>query len=150
MSAPGQRGPGRHRGETKMNWRDRFNRFMAGRYGQDDFSRFLLIVALVLLVLEFLFGIPGFGIVIFLLLGYVYFRMFSRNIPARYAENQKYLQMKNKAAALFGGRGAGRADQKTHHIYKCPKCGQKIRIPKGKGMVEITCPKCRTRFRKRS
>ena len=133
-----------------MNWRDRLNRFMYGRYGQDEMSRFLLIVTFVLLILDLLFHISGFGIIIMLLLGYVYFRMFSRNVTARYAENQKYLQMKNRFLGFFrGGRGHA-GDLKTHHIYKCPKCGQKIRIPRGKGMIEITCPKCRTRFRKRS
>ena len=133
-----------------MNWRDRFNRFMYGRYGQDDLSRFLLIVALVLLIANLLFRLPGTGMAVLLLLGYNYFRMFSRNVPARYAENQKYLQMKGRVLDFFRGRKNRAEDLKENHIYRCPKCGQKIRIPRGKGMVEITCPKCRTKFRKRS
>ncbi len=133
-----------------MNWRDRLNRFMYGRYGQDELSRFLLIVGFILLILDLLFRIPGVGMIVLLILGYNYFRMLSRNVPARYAENQKFLQLKDRVLGFFRG-GRGRAeDLKTNHIYRCPKCSQKIRIPRGKGMVEITCPKCRTRFRKRS
>lgn len=133
-----------------MNLRDRFNRFMYGRYGQDELSRFLLMATLVLLVLEMLFHLRGAGLIILLLIGWIYFRMFSRNISARYAENQKYLQMKGKVLGFFRGKKNRADDLKQNHIYRCPKCSQKIRIPRGKGMIEITCPKCRTKFRKRS
>ena len=133
-----------------MNWRDRLNRFMYGRYGQDELSRFLLIVGFILLILDLLFRIPGVGMIVLLILGYNYFRMLSRNVPARYAENQKFLQLKDRVLGFFRG-GRGRAeDLKTNHIYRCPKCGQKIRVPKGKGMIVITCPKCSHEFRKRS
>ena len=133
-----------------MNWRDLLNRFMYGRYGQDQFSRFLLAVCLVVLILSFFIRIPGLSILVLLLLGYVYFRMLSKNITARYAENQKYLELKGKFLGFFKG-GSGRAmRQGDHMIFRCPKCSQKIRIPCGKGMVEITCPKCRTKFRKRT
>lgn len=133
-----------------MNWRDRLNRFMYGRYGQDQFSRFLLAVCLVLLVLSFFVRIPGLSLVILVLLGYVYFRMLSRNVPARYAENQKFLELKDSVLGFFRGKSGRARKQGDHMIFRCPKCSQKIRIPCGKGMVEITCPKCRTRFRKRT
>ncbi len=133
-----------------MNWRDRLNRFMYGRYGQDQFSRFLLAVCLVLLVLSFFVRIPELSLLVLLLLGYVYFRMLSRNVPARYAENQKFLELKGKVLGFFKGKSSRAEKQGDHMIFRCPKCSQKIRIPRGKGMVEITCPKCRTRFRKRT
>ena len=133
-----------------MNWRDRLNRFMYGRYGQDQFSRFLLAVCLVLLIISFFVRVPGLSILVLLLLGYVYFRMLSKNISARYAENQKFLELKEKFLGFFR-RGSGNVGrQGDNMIFRCPKCSQKIRIPCGKGMVEITCPKCRTKFRKRS
>ena len=61
---------------------------MYGRYGQDQFSRFLLAVAFVLLILSLFVRIPGGSLLVLLLLGYVYFRMLSRNISARYAEKE--------------------------------------------------------------
>ena len=133
-----------------MNWRDRLNRFMYGRYGQDQFSRFLLAVCLVLLIISFFVRVPGLSILVLLLLGYVYFRMLSKNISARYAVNQKFLELKEKFLGFFR-RGSGNVGrQGDNMIFRCPKCSQKIRIPCGKGMVEITCPKCRTKFRKRT
>ena len=112
-----------------MDWRDRLNRFMYGRYGQDQFSKFLLAVCFVMLILSFFIRIPGLGLLVLLLLGYVYFRMLSRNVTARAADSRV---------------------QGENVIFRCPKCSQKIRIPGGKGLVEITCPKCRTKFRKRT
>ena len=133
-----------------MNWRDRLNRFMYGRYGQDQLSTFLLIVCLVVLIIGRFVRIPGLTLITLALLGYVYFRMFSRNVPARYAENQKFLELKGRFLGLFGKRGRGAQKQGDNMIFRCPKCSQKIRIPSGKGLVEITCPKCRTKFRKRT
>ena len=133
-----------------MNWRDRLSRFMYGRYGQDEFSRFLLIIALVLLILGFFIRFPGLSLLVLGLLAYVYFRMLSRNIAARSAENQKFLELKGRVVGFFKGRSGGAQRQGDHMIFRCPKCSQKIRIPCGKGMVEITCPKCRTKFRKRT
>ncbi len=133
-----------------MNWRDRLNQFMYGRYGQDQLNTFLLIVGAILLVIGMFVSVPGLSLVVLIILGYTYFRMLSRNIPARYAENQKFLQLKDRVTGFFH-RGKGRAeDMKVNHIFRCPKCRQKIRVPRGKGMIEITCPKCRTKFRKRS
>ena len=132
-----------------MNWRDRLNQFMNGRYGTDQFSRFLLTVGLILLVLGLFIRVPGLSFLVLLILAYVYFRMFSRNIQARYAENQKYLEYKERFLNFIGRKGPA-GSTATHHIFRCPKCGQKIRVPRGKGMIEITCPKCRTIFRKRS
>lgn len=133
-----------------MNWRDRLSRFMYGRYGQDELSRFLLIIALVLLILGFFVSFPGLSLLVLGLLAYVYFRMLSRNITARSAENQKFLELKGRVQGFFRGRSGGAQRQGDKVIFRCPKCSQKIRIPCGKGMVEITCPKCRTKFRKRT
>lgn len=131
--------------------KEKIQRFMIGRYGGNDaFSKFLLIVTLILTIWN------NFSANIFLrswtllLLGYLFFRMFSRNIPQRQQENLKYLHLKNKITARFRKEKSYMAQRKTHHIYRCPNCKQKIRIPKGKGRICITCPKCKTEFTKTS
>ena len=72
-----------------------------------------------------------------IVMGYGMFRMFSRNLNARAAENRRY-------CAIIHRRKA------THRIFKCPNCAQKIRVPKGKGKICIKCPKCRIEFIKKT
>ena len=128
--------------------KEKFRRFMIGRYGVDAFGRFLLILTVIF------WGINLFVDNIFLyswafvILIYAYFRMFSRNTSKRYQENLKYLQIKNKVVSKFKTKQSQLKQRKTHHIYRCPSCKQKIRIPKGKGRICITCPKCKTEFTK--
>lgn len=130
--------------------REKFIRFMQGRYGSDKFGQFLLILAIVFMLLSMFGGRNVWDTLAVLLLIYAYFRMFSKNIPKRYAENQKYLQMTAKARTAFSKKKRELNQLKTHHIYKCPNCGQKIRVPRGKGKIAIRCPKCSTEFVKKS
>ena len=78
------------------------------------------------------------------------FRMLSKNHSARYAENQKYLQLTAKFRYWLDQQKKLWQERKYHHIYTCPKCKQKIRIPKGKGKIMVRCPKCHFEFQKRS
>lgn len=135
--------------------RDKFIKFMQGRYGVDQFAKFTMGVALVSIILA-IFTRRGSAVGAFLdTLGlaaivYTYFRIFSRNIQKRYQENQKYLSMTAGVRRRFTQEKNLMNQRKTHHIYSCPACGQKIRIPRGKGKIEIDCPKCHTKFIKRS
>ena len=136
--------------------RDKFNKFMQGRYGVDDLSKFTMGVALVLIILAMFANIfsrtagSTLDILGVAAIVYAYIRIFSRNIQQRYAENQKFLQMTSKFRIRFNKEKDLMKQRTTHHIYSCPGCGQKIRIPKGKGKIEIECPKCHTKFVKRS
>ena len=68
----------------------------------------------------------------------------------RYKENYIYLQYKNKIFTSFDKVKNDVGQRKIYHIYKCPSCKQKVRVPKGKGNITITCPKCKTEFKKKS
>lgn len=130
--------------------RERFYRFMQGRYGQDDFARFLLGVTMACLFLNFLVRSRMLVFLACILLFYTYFRMFSKNHQARYEENQKYLNATARARYWLEQQKKLSGERKYHHIYTCPKCRQKIRIPRGKGKIMVRCPKCRHEFQKRS
>ena len=146
----------------------RFRQFMVGRYGSDQFSRFMLLLAFIFVILSYLFrGVWFLSLFVWVLLILVYLRMFSRNIQARYNENTRYLMAKEKVVGFFKGRrsasanggssytgsqnshGSYRSDEE-HRIFRCPKCEQRVRVPRGKGRIEITCPKCGHHFTKRS
>ena len=134
--------------------KEKLIRFMQGRYGIDQLSKFLLITGLAVVLLSAFFGEPagsmllyifGWGVVI-----YCYFRIFSRNVQKRYAENQAYLMKTYKIRNWFQNQKNIWQQRKVYHIYTCPSCKQKIRIPKGKGKIEVRCPKCGTTFIKKS
>lgn len=127
--------------------------FMQGRYGVDAFSKFLLVVGLVAVFASAL--INGRLANVFYILGWVaviysYFRIFSRKVSKRYAENQAFIDKTSGLRGFFKKQKGMMGDRKTHHIYTCPSCKQKIRVPKGKGKIEVRCPKCSTTFVKRS
>lgn len=129
--------------------KEKLYRFMMGRYGNDQFNRFLMILAMICCVLS-LFRVPGVYLIGLLCLVYVYFRMLSRNTYKRSLENNKYLQCEYKVKRWFSGLKRDMHQRRTHHIYRCPSCRQKIRIPRGKGKIEIRCPKCGQTFIKKS
>ena len=136
--------------------KEKFLRFMQGRYGVDQFSKFTIGAAFVTIVLSVFLrrSAPGISSVLDFLgmfaIVYTYYRIFSRNIAQRVRENQKYLSYTAKIRSRFQREKRLMEQRKTHHIYTCPGCGQKIRIPRGRGKIEISCPKCNTKFVKRS
>lgn len=134
--------------------KEKIGRFMAGRYGNDKLNQFMMTVFLVCAVLN-LFVRNAYASTVLnswecLLILLVYIRMFSRNISKRYAENQKYLALENRLRRFFGQKRYLMQQRKEYHIYKCPGCKQKIRIPRGKGKISIRCPKCGEEFIKNS
>lgn len=130
--------------------RDKLQRFMYGRYGNDDLNRLLSIVTIITIVAEMVTHIHILYWASLVLLILLYYRMMSRSISARWAENQKYLAMRNKVTGFFrGGSSRTKADP-NYRIMKCPQCKQKVRVPKGKGKIRIHCPKCGNDFIKKS
>ena len=129
--------------------KEKLYRFMYGRNGVDQFNRFLMTASFICLIVSF-FSSNIFYLLALLFLIYCYFRMFSKNLYKRRAENTKYLQYLYRAKQFLNTQKRDFKQRKTHHIYKCPSCRQKIRIPRGKGKIEIRCPKCSTTFIKKS
>ena len=134
--------------------KEKFVKFMAGRYGNDRLNQVMTIIFLVLAALNIFVRNVYFSTVLMsweiLFLILVYVRMFSRNIAKRYAENQKYLNLENRIRRFWGKRKYIMQQRKEYPIYSCPSCKQKIRIPKGKGKISIRCPKCGREFIKNS
>lgn len=131
-------------------FKDKMARFMYGRYGMDQLSRNLSLICLVLLIVTMfvrnnvIYMIALVGIV------YTYSRVFSRNISRRSEENEKYLKFHYKVAGKLNKIKFRITDSKTHRIFRCPSCSQKIRVPRGKGKISIKCPKCRIEFIKKT
>jgi DNA-directed RNA polymerase subunit RPC12/RpoP len=130
--------------------KEKMRLFMTGRYGADELTRFILMFDCVLMVLSLLIRSNILNSVCVLLIVLCYIRMFSKNHSQRYKENQIFLKYVNRVYPRID-RFRYQLKQRTHyHIYKCPSCKQKIRIPRGKGKISIVCPKCRNEFVKHS
>lgn len=130
--------------------KEKFIRFMSGRNGVDELNRFLLIVTLICYFISLFTHWSILYSVALVLLFYAYFRMFSRNLYKRSEENRTYLDKTAKMRYKWHAKVSYLKQLRTHHIYKCPTCKQKIRVPRGKGRIEIRCPKCHSTFIKNS
>lgn len=124
--------------------------FMQGRYGADQMGQMLSAVSMVFLIISLFSRNQAWFLLAVIGIVYNYFRMFSKNISKRYAENQKYLKMTAEIRRKLASWKSQLAQRKIYHIYRCPGCKQKIRVPRGRGKIEIRCPKCNTRFVKKS
>ena len=129
--------------------RNALQRFMYGRYGSDQLNVFLIVAYLVLLLLS---GLPGLGLLetlSFALLVWSLFRMLSRNYAARRRENAEFLKLAGPVIRWWRLRRTILRD-KEHRYFKCPKCGQQLRVPKGKGKITVHCRGCGASFQEKS
>ena len=137
-----------------MNWRNKFTNFMYGRYGVDQFSRFIILIVFILCVLSMFIRTQILSLLILVLIVFTYYRMFSKNIYKSDAENEKYYnfisRFKRKNGSTTYNNTHNAEQKKFYKYFKCPGCSQKISIPRGHGKIEIKCPKCNTKFIRKS
>lgn len=128
-------------------------RMLYGRYGIDGYCNFLFGAALVCMAVSLFTGGIVKSVLVYGALGiliYAYVRVFSKNIALRQAQNARYQSCKRRVLGLFSARTSRDAQGRVYRIFACPRCGQKVRVPKGKGKVRITCPACANHFEKKS
>ena len=119
-----------------------FRRFMQGRYGTDKLNMVILcadlVISLVNMFLPFRYVSLILTLLSYVLLGIAIFRCLSRNTYKRYRDNRRYLLWLQ------------RFKDKEHRYFDCPRCRQQVRVPKGKGKINISCPKCGNKFMKKT
>ena len=118
------------------------NEFMYGRYKGDELNRFLAIVYLIIWVISFFPYLRFLQLINTLIFILIFYRAFSKNIYARQKELNSYLKIKNKIKSQINFTKQKHKNRKTHLYFKCSNCKSNLRVPKGKGKIEITCPKC--------
>lgn len=143
-----------------MKFKERMKRFLTGRYGGDGLTTVLSFASLASFIISAVIRAAApdtvgkvlgavFWIIALAVLGYSTFRIFSRDLTARRAEYEWYRSHIAAPAARLRNETKTRFRQRrTHRFFKCPKCGQTVRVPKGKGRIRITCPKCGESFTK--
>ena len=123
---------------------------MQGRYGVDQLSNAMITLSIILVIISVFTKSSIVNYAAMVILALSYFRIFSRNVYKRYDENTKFLNLwapiKSKVSGAFN-----RVKQfRTYKFFKCPQCKQELRVPKGKGKIKVSCPKCHTKFEART
>lgn len=130
--------------------REKFYRFMIGRNGPDQFSRFLSYVALAFVVLNLFVRSSVLWLLAIAVLIYAYYRMFSRRVEQRRRENGWYLRQTYKVRTGFRNWRDRTRQRKDYVFFRCPSCRAMLRVPRGKGRIRVTCRKCGTAFERRT
>lgn len=136
---------------------NRLRQFMYGRYGADQLGMALVILGCVVTFVLSLFRSQYQRFFVSLLLRLVslipyllfLFRALSKDIDRRRAENERFLKYWLPLRSRFVTKAAHLRD-KEHRYFKCPGCSRTLRVPKGKGKIEISCPHCQRKFKKRT
>ena len=126
-----------------------FRKLKYGRYGSDHLSFFLLILYVALILLSALPHMNWLSWVALAVLLWDLFRMFSRRIDRRRAENARFLALAGPMIRWIKMRRTIHRD-KEHRYFKCPNCGQYLRVPRGKGKITVNCRNCGASFEERS
>ncbi len=124
------------------------NRFMSGRRGIDEFGKFIGVVVIIFIALYIWLRSSLYRDIAIAGIVYGLFRIFSRNIPNRYRENEKYLEIKSsfKKPKKKQTKSKTNVREIQYMFFNCPGCGQKMRAPKGKGHIRVKCPECGRMF----
>ncbi len=125
---------------------DRIRELMVGRYGVDDFSKCLMTVTLILFILSLFIRNKLLYVLSFLVLVFTWYRMLSMNFEQRRKENEAYRKMVSSLKRMMIKQKRRLDGSRDFCYFQCPGCGQEVRVPKGKGHIRITCPKCHTQF----
>jgi predicted RNA-binding Zn-ribbon protein involved in translation (DUF1610 family) len=126
---------------------------MTGRYGQDHLGVALTITSFVIYAVSLVFSFVSASpvssvlfVVSVLLIVVALARMLSRNVYRRRAENDRFIRYWWPVLTRMRNARTNLQQRKTHKFYKCTSCRNRLRVPKGKGKLHITCPKCGERF----
>ena len=135
--------------EAKRLIRNALARFMYGRNGSDHLGLFFLVIYLLIWILQAVTGWVVLAFVEWVILFLVLFRMLSRNLPRRRAENARFLQWIAPTRKRLRSLRT-RLKDKEHRYFRCPNCRQQMRVPRGKGRITVHCRSCGATFEEKS
>lgn len=126
--------------------RERFARFMMGRYGVDRLYYFLLSLCFILIVINLFADSLIVSLIETAIFIYAVYRVLSRNIYKRQQENEKFIKLAEKPNKYINLQKCKIRDRKTHVYKRCPSCRNNLRLPRQKGKHTVVCPCCKNRF----
>ncbi|MBQ8164856.1 MAG: hypothetical protein IJZ94_03485 [Clostridia bacterium] len=134
---------------------DKFKAFMSrlmyGRYGVDRLYTGLFILFLIIAVIDIFITNQLVSMMLsllnFLIMAFMFYRVFSKKIYKRKREETVYLNILSKVKRPFTILKRRVKERKTHIYKKCPSCKTQLRFPRKKGTIMVTCPKCKNSFK---
>lgn len=127
-------------------FREKLMQLLQGRNGVDDLGIFLICSSFVLLIISLPLDSFALSLIAYGLLIYAYFRVLSKNLSARREENRRYLSERERLRFKVQSKKLELTARRTYKYLKCRKCHKKMRVPRGKGKIEVTCPHCKEKF----
>lgn len=124
------------------NLRARMQQWMSGRYGFDELSRTLMYAGVILMLVSFVPALSFLSFPALVLVLWSSIRSYSKKIERRQAERAAYLRFTGKIRSWFQLRKKIFQERKTHRYIRCKQCKTMMRVPKGRGTIRISCPKC--------
>ncbi len=125
-------------------WLEQLNRlytvWMQGRYGRDELNQFLVLISLIPIFISFF--VPKVLYLAAFPIGFAVYRNCSRDYEKRRKERDIYIRTFEDTAQWLKVQERRWNDRKTHRYFTCEQCKAVFRVPKGKGNIEVTCPKC--------
>ena len=131
-------------------WQRRLMEWLRGRQGPDDLAVFSMNLAIVVVIVNLFARVSWLGWVALALIVYSMFRIQSKNLGARARENEAFLKALGPARPWVQNPRAAWTELRTYKHVKCASCKQRVRVPRGKGKLRVTCPRCKTKFEVRS
>ena len=128
------------------DWQRRLMEWLRGRQGPDDLAVFSVNLAIVIVLVNVFARTGWLGWVGLALVAYAMFRIQSRNLGARARENEAFLRALGPARPWVQNPRAAWAELRAYKHVRCSSCRQRVRVPRGKGRLRVTCPRCKTKF----
>lgn len=136
--------------DEKTDVKQKVTTWMSGRNGWDELTVVVFVVALLLVVINVFVRTFILSIFALLLMGCVVWRVLSRNVEERETENAVFLDFVSPILPWLRHPVAAAKEVRTYKHLSCPECGQRVRVPRKKGKIRITCPKCQAKFEAKS
>ena len=132
------------------NWQRKMMEWLQGRQGPDDLAVFSMNLAIVVVVVNLFARVSWLGWVALVLIAYSMFRIQSKNLGSRARENEAFLKALGPARPWVQNPRAAWAELRAYKHVRFTSCKQRVRVPRGKGKLRVTCPRCKTKFEVRS
>ncbi|MBM6675456.1 hypothetical protein H6A07_01690 [Olsenella uli] len=132
------------------DWQRKVAEWLRGRQGPDDLAVFSVDLAVVIVLVNVFARTGWLGWVALALVAYAMFRIQSRNLAARSRENAAFLKALGPARPWLQNPRAAWGELRAYKHVRCSSCKQRVRVPRGKGKLRVTCPRCKTKFEVRS